>query len=249
MDDRSPASSDPSDLLWDADVHQALSSPVRSRIMALLRATDDGLDITALSDELGLHPNTVRTHLAILDQANLVVSQAQPRDRPGRRRHTYRPSEQASHVDRAGGYRFLARMLTGQAAQESAHPARASERTGSAWGRWLVDEPAPGTTVTPSAAIDQIVELLATIGFAPEVDDADPTRPRVLLRRCPFDDLARQHPEVVCSLHLGIMRGALDSLDVRVEVDDLQPFVEPSLCVSHLQVAEDTRPDATEDET
>lgn len=243
MDDHSADTATSRDFVWDADVHHALASPVRTRIMALLRTADDGLDVAALADELDLHPNTVRSHLAKLDAARLVVSQPQPRDRPGRPRHTYRATEQADQVDRDGGYRFLARMLTGQVAAADDPPAATSEETGAAWGRWLIDEPAPGAFTDPRSGIDQVVELLDGLGFSPELDDADPDRPRVLLRRCPFLDVAREHPEVICSLHLGLMRGALDSLGVDVAVEDLQPFVEPSLCVSHLQVS--GRPPAT----
>ncbi len=226
---------DPS-LVFDSRVHQALASPVRSRIMALLRAVDDGLDVAGLADELDLHVNTVRTHLGLLEDVGLVVSAPQPRERAGRPRHVYRPTDRAAHVGGAAGYQFLSRMLVGHVATADEDPGRASEQTGSAWGRWLVDEPAPGTVVEPRVGIDQVVQLLDRFGFEPELDDTNPARPRLLLRRCPFLDLARDHPEVVCALHLGLMRGALDVLDVDVVVEDLQPFVEPSLCVSNLQV-------------
>ncbi len=226
---------DPS-LVLDSQVHQALASPVRSRIMTLLRAVDDGLDVAGLVDELDLHANTVRTHLGLLEDAGLVVSAPQPRERPGRPRHVYRPTEHGAHVGQAAGYQFLSRMLVGHVAMASGDPGSASEQTGSDWGRWLVDDPAPGTVVEPRVGIDQVVQLLDRFGFEPELDDTDPGRPRLLLRRCPFLDLARDHPEVVCALHLGLMRGALDVLDVDVVVEDLQPFVEPSLCVSNLHL-------------
>jgi predicted ArsR family transcriptional regulator len=39
---------------------------------------------------------------------------------------------------------------------------------------------------------------------------------------------------VVCPIHLGLMRGVLESAGASVAVDDLAPFVEPDLCVAHL---------------
>jgi hypothetical protein len=40
---------------------------------------------------------------------------------------------------------------------------------------------------------------------------------------------------VVCSLHLGVMQGVLAEQRAPVETIDLQPFVEPSLCIAHLR--------------
>jgi predicted ArsR family transcriptional regulator len=50
------------------------------------------------------------------------------------------------------------------------------------------------------------------------------------LRRCPFYDLAEQHPEVVCSVHKGLVEGALDELGSDLDVE-LTPFVEPNVCL------------------
>jgi predicted ArsR family transcriptional regulator len=55
------------------------------------------------------------------------------------------------------------------------------------------------------------------------------------MRRCPFHSLAEQHPEVVCAVHRGLISGALDELGSRLEVDGLDVFVEPDLCIAHLR--------------
>jgi predicted ArsR family transcriptional regulator len=39
---------------------------------------------------------------------------------------------------------------------------------------------------------------------------------------------------VVCPVHLGLMRGVLESAGAAVTVDRLDPFVHPDLCVAHL---------------
>jgi hypothetical protein len=57
------------------------------------------------------------------------------------------------------------------------------------------------------------------------------------LRHCPFQNLAEQHGEVICSVHLGLMQGALTAMRAPVTVDRLDPFVEPDLCVAHLAPA------------
>jgi len=183
----------------------------------------------------------VRAHLAVLEKAGLVVSQPLGRDRPGRPRLVYRATTDAAGAGdtdggRGRGYAFLARILASYVAATVADPAAAAEEAGTAWGRHLVDRPRPFQKVGSAAAIERIVEMLDELGFAPEVDDTDPATPRVLLRRCPFLDVAKEQQQVVCGIHLGLMRGALDELGVDVEARDLLPFVQPNLCVSHLQV-------------
>ncbi len=222
--------------VWDADIHQALSSPVRTRIMALLGANDDLYDVPALADELGLHANTVRSHLTILERAGLVASRTVPRHGPGRPRHAYGATARANQVADARAYRMLARMLAGQVAGTQPDPEAAGVATGRAWGRSLVAESPLDTTGQPRAALRQVVELLDDFGFAPELVDAESPRPQLHLHRCPFLDVSREHQDVVCSIHLGLMRGTLEELGADIVVDDLLPFVEPSLCISNLHV-------------
>ena len=217
-------------------MHRALANPVRQRLVSLLRAADGPRDVQDLATELGLHANTVRTHLAVLEEAALVASEPEERDRPGRPRLVYRATPQAAERTEAPGYRFLAEILTSYLAATLEDPAGAAEEAGAGWGRYAVDRPAPFQSLTPADAVARIVDMLAELGFAPELDDHDPATPRVLLRRCPFLEVAKEHQEIVCSIHLGLMRGALDELGVEVVTRDLNPFVEPDLCVADLEV-------------
>ena len=82
-------------------------------------------------------------------------------------------------------------------------------------------------------AADHVVRLLAEHGFEPERENGD-----ILMRRCPFHDLAEQHGDVVCSVHLGLVRGALTEIGAPVTVTRLEPFVEPRLCRARLGAAQ-----------
>jgi predicted ArsR family transcriptional regulator len=188
--------------------------------------------VDALAQRLDLHRNTVRAHLAVLEDAGLARSEREERDRPGRPRLVYRAGA-AVLEPAAAGYRFLAQMLAGHVAVTSAEPAQESLALGRAWGRHLVEAPAPSQPLGPSDAVREVVALLDEIGFDPRLDTSV-AAPRVLLRHCPFLEVAEAHQEVVCSIHLGLMRGALGELTHEVEVEQLVPFVEPGLCVSHL---------------
>jgi predicted ArsR family transcriptional regulator len=58
-----------------------------------------------------------------------------------------------------------------------------------------------------------------------------PTAPAPVGRSCcingPFREAAEQHADVVCSVHLGLMRGLLSELDAPLEARRLHSFVEP----------------------
>ncbi len=54
------------------------------------------------------------------------------------------------------------------------------------------------------------------------------------MRACPFLELARAHQDVICPIHLGLMRGALAELKARTRATQLEPFVQPDLCVARL---------------
>jgi predicted ArsR family transcriptional regulator len=54
------------------------------------------------------------------------------------------------------------------------------------------------------------------------------------MARCPFHALAESQPEVVCAVHKGLITGALSALGSDLEVECLDVFVRPDLCVARL---------------
>ena len=75
--------------------------------------------------------------------------------------------------------------------------------------------------------------MFADLGFAPEASESQ-GRPQILLHPCRFREAVDANQEVVCSVHLGLLRRALGELGAPLDATDLKPFVEPSLCVADL---------------
>ena len=97
----------------------------------------------------------------------------------------------------------------------SADGGRASQQAGGA-----------GDRVPGEARAEALLRTLDSLGFAPERRERE-----VLLHGCPFRDAAREHPDIVCGAHLGLIR------EVMVDRHDavrLQPMAQPSLCVVSL---------------
>jgi len=219
----------------DVQLHRALADETRIKLLRILRDAEEPLDAHALADQLGLHLTTVRAHLDMLVDAGLVSSHFEDRATPGRPRRLYEAADEPPSAVEAGGYRLLAEMLASQLAGTSDDVARDAVAAGREWGTYLVERPPPYTTTPSDAARAALLRLMDRLGFQPELADDGS---RILLHRCPFLDIARRHQNVVCSLHLGIMQGALRTLGAPLDARDLEPFVRPSLCVAHVAQAE-----------
>ena len=205
-----------------AHLHRALADESRRRVVEELRAARRGLDAQALALRLGLHPNTVRWHLGVLRDAGLVEVRRAERTTPGRPRSLYslRPGASKPESDEL---RLLAAILTSLIASEENVSAKA-ERAGVTWGRYLAPRRAPLARPSDEQATNDVVAMLDDQGFAPEVDEDG-----IALRRCPYYDLAEQHPQVVCAVHRGLIAGALEELGSGLDVE-LEPFVRADLC-------------------
>ncbi|HZY75800.1 MAG TPA: helix-turn-helix domain-containing protein [Jatrophihabitantaceae bacterium] len=204
----------------------------RARVLGVLQDAGTPLGVADVSEAVGLHPNTTRFHLDGLVDAGLVQRATEERETPGRPRTLYSARPEAG---RAGprSYRLLAEILTSYLASQSRQPVTAALAAGTEWGRYLARRPAPFRRVTAEQATADLVRVLDEIGFAPEAVTVGRKR-RVLLHHCPFREAAEQHREVVCSVHLGLMRGLLEESGAPLQAERLDPFVEPSLCVTHL---------------
>ncbi len=211
--------------------HRALADPSRARLLAEL-ADHGPLDARQLAERVGLHVNTVRVHLNALAEVGLVESETLPPAGRGRPRVAYRASAAASEE---GGrrYRLLAEILTGLVARFGPAAAEQLVEIGAAWGRYLVEAPPPYAELSDEEAVERLLGLLAEIGFEPRLERSGRRR-RILMRPCPFLELARAHQDVICPIHLGLIQGGLAELGAKTRATKLEPFVRPDLCVAHL---------------
>ena len=186
------------------------------------------MGIRELADAVDLHPNTAREHLDQLVKAGLVTRESTPPSGRGRPALRYAAEPSASEED-PQAYRTLAGVLADELARRP--DARdAATSAGEGWGRTMAIGRAPAPT--EAKAVSRLVELLDDAGFAPEAS-TNAHQP-IRLRHCPFGSLAHQRGDVVCRVHLGLMRGALRELGAPLDALSLEPFVEPDLCLAHV---------------
>ncbi|WP_207205378.1 helix-turn-helix transcriptional regulator [Microbacterium protaetiae] len=195
----------------------------REDVLRLLDESDEPLTVVALADLLGTHPNTVRLHLEKLVADGQVERTTDGRGNPGRPAQLFQRARKQPGVD-PGRYRMLAEILVDELAQSS-QPQRAAIEAGRRWGRREAERE-PGRE-----PVEGLVDLLERAGFQPRACTADG---RVDVCRCPFLELAQKHPDVVCSVHLGLMQGALQTWGDKTSVDRLERREDPDVCTAHL---------------
>jgi predicted ArsR family transcriptional regulator len=208
----------------------------RSRVLDLLRAAGAPLGVQEVAERAGLHPNTARFHLDALVNAGLVTRNPKSRETPGRPSMGYQVTESDGPTGQRR-YRLLADMLTSLIAGMMPNPGEAAVEAGREWGRYLTEQPPPYQRLDAGEAIEKLTTTMEELGFAPEAV-AEGSGYRVRLHHCPFREVAERHQDVVCALHLGIMRGVLEQLRAPVTADRLQPFAEPSVCIADLSAGE-----------
>ncbi|MDH6193461.1 putative ArsR family transcriptional regulator [Mycobacterium frederiksbergense] len=198
----------------------------RVDVLSMLKASAKPLTIVEIAAELGIHANTVRFHLDHLQESG-QVERVQPQHRsPGRPAQMY---QAVRRMDPTGPtrYRVLAEILAEGLATDD-NPAAKAREMGRAWGR-TVQRPAA------TSPADALLHMLDDFGFAPEPPEGGQLR----LRHCPFLELAQTRAAVVCPIHLGLMQGALESWrgswSTELTVGRLDPFVEPDVCLAHLE--------------
>lgn len=180
-----------------------------------------------LAGDLGRHENTVREHLAALEAQGLVITGvpvSRGRGRPARR---YRRAEASDARERLTT--ALASYLT--VAGDGAAAGRAAGRP---WGEALVREHV--ATHPRGPALDVVIDVLEDQGFAPCVE-GDGTARCVDLRRCPLLDLAREHTDVVCGAHHGMLEGAIAAAGAGWRVAEFVPFASAEACRARLEPA------------
>jgi predicted ArsR family transcriptional regulator len=219
-----------------AEAHKALSDPSRLKLFNLIQESDHPLDIPELAAAVGLHQNSVRSHLRRLELVGLVAPEMEARTTRGRPKVLFKPGPEAEDMGHgARNYKLLATMLAGFVNSGIPDPEAGAEAAGRSWGGYLAApfRPHPGDPVGLEAASDMIRQMMDRLGFEPEVTETE-EGVDLLLHNCPFRDIAARYPQTVCSLHLGILKGALADVRSDTEATALLPFVTPSLCIARL---------------
>ena len=187
------------------DVLKALGDNTRYAIYLELARSPRPLATAEIAETLGLHSNTVRPHLERMRDVGMLEVRPAAAGGVGRPQHMYWLAPDAPGLGlEPPVYRMLARMLL-QLADDAGLDGDASAEVGRGQGQML----ARGQRRRP--CVDAAVAMLSDLGFDPaRVDDVSATT--IAFTHCPFAELAESNPELVCSLHRGLLEGFVEEV-------------------------------------
>jgi predicted ArsR family transcriptional regulator len=210
--------------------HRALGSVRRWSLLAALGRNPEGMDANQLAKEVGLQRNSVRFHLAHLQEEGLVRSESEVRSTRGRPRVIYRSAAGPTETSPTEiSYQGLASLLA-EGISLSNDVGNVALRAGRRWAEALDRHQLPLAPASTAEVMEEFKDVFSELGFDPVDDDDD-----VVLRTCPFETVAREHQDVICGLHLGTLRALAEEMGIDPDDVTLSPFVtsEPMTCTIH----------------
>jgi predicted ArsR family transcriptional regulator len=210
------------------DLLKTLGDNTRYAIYLELARSPKALATADIAESLGLHVNTVRPHLERMREVGLLDVQSDNRGAVGRPQHRYSLAADAPSLGlEPPTFALLARMLlraaaiAGTGAEDAADAGREEGRS-------------DGARAVGRPCVDALVRELDRLGFDPTVagDDAATT---VAFAHCPFRELAEANPDLVCSLHRGLIEGFVETVG-GAEVRAFRTLVDRDPCQVELVV-------------
>lgn len=209
------------------ELWKALADSTRYAIYRELAASPRPLATAELAERLGLHINTVRPHLERLREVGLLDVTPEVRSGVGRPQNLYSPAAGAPSLGlEPPPFPLLARLLVRLAATAGVSGADAVE-VGRDQGR--LDG---ARSADAASCLEALVAQLEAVGFDPVVsggDDDSGDTAVVAFAHCPFRELAEAHPDLVCSLHRGMVEGLVETFGSD-EVADFHSLVHRAPC-------------------
>ena len=210
------------------EILKTLGDNTRYAIYLEMARSPRPLATAEIAETLDLHPNTVRPHLERMRDLGLVEVTAAATGAGGRPQHRYAIADDAPSLGlEPPVFPLLAKVLLAGAAAGGLDPDDLLDA-----GR---DQgvTAAGTAPPALACADALEKELAGLGFDPaRVDDADDVT--IAFTHCPFRELAEAHPDLVCSMHRGMVEGFVAARG-DADVTRFHPLVDRSPCRVELQ--------------
>lgn len=208
----------------ELDLLKALGDNTRYAIYLELARSPAPRTTAEVADALGLHANTVRPHLERMRDVGLLEVDTGGRGGVGRPQHRYRLAPDAPSLGlEPSPWPTLARTLVAAAAAGGLDGADLHE-AGAAQGRSDAQRHWRGHPDTVAA----LTREQARLGFDPEVVTDDDTT-TMAFAHCPFRELAESNPELLCSLHCGLVEGFVEEVGGQ-RVVDFHPIADRTPC-------------------
>jgi predicted ArsR family transcriptional regulator len=193
----------------------SLGDATRRGIYISVRESAEPVTAGQIADLFGLHANVARHHLdKLVGDGYLQVSHRRPPGRKGpgagRPAKHYEPTHKVVSVQfPARRYDLLSELLLRLVERfDSEEVKRLAEEVGLEYGRELASEVGLPEEAGFPSAVKAVARAMTGVGFETSADIEDHL---MVTRYCPFGETATDHPDIVCRLDQGIVRGLLEA--------------------------------------
>lgn len=193
----------------------SLGDTTRRGIYIAVREAAEPVTVAHIASAFDVHPNVARHHLdRLVADGFLRVTHRRRNDRrgpgAGRPAKHYEPTAKEISVQfPVRRYDLLAELLVRVVERIAPDDAGATaEEVGREYGAELAAE----IGMPEDAGFDVVVQAVARAMMGVGFDTAaDPAGRTLVTRFCPFGTTAADHPEIVCKLDQGIVRGLMEA--------------------------------------
>lgn len=227
-----------------------LDSAVRRRLVERLSRSPHtaqrprgGHTAAELAEAFGLHVTSVRFHLDQLLTAGVLTAVQERQEGAGRPRKVYQVSAGGTAPARAeASFAALAGLLAEAWGDDDTR--RSPVEVGARWARANAaqmglddaDRPEPARSAGAwLGKVGRMLDLLHDWGYHPRLNtDEDGHQVDIGLVACPFLDMARANPDLVCGIHHGLIAGSFEALGEHDVDVTLTPFVTSDTCTARV---------------
>ncbi len=193
----------------------SLGDTTRRGVYIAVRQAAEPMTVAEVASLFDLHPNVARHHLdrLVADGWLEVAHRRGPaRGGPGAGRpakHYEASAKEVSLEFPRRRYDLLSELLVRVVERlEPERAAEVAEEIGREYGRQIADEVGLPEDAGFDVAVTAVAKAMMGVGFETEAQPEDRT---LLTRFCPFGDTAANHPEIVCRIDQGIVKGLLEA--------------------------------------
>ena len=208
------------------DLLKALGDNTRYAIYLELARSPKPLATADIAESLDLHPNTVRPHLERMREVGLL-------EVLGRGPHGRRAPPEPLRAERRGPVARPRATDVPDAGPDAGAPGRGHGGDVRRRGRRRAVSRArstPAVYTSAASCLEALVDRLDRLGFDPAVDGTEDGETAVIaFAHCPFRELAEAHPDLVCSLHRGMVEGFVETMG-DADVLDFHPLAHRQPC-------------------
>lgn len=220
------------------DLASSLGDATRRGIYISIREAPDAMTTAEIAELFDIHPNVARHHLhRLVEGGYLTVTERRRSGKQGpgagRPAKHYRATPKEIQLQLpARRHDLLAELLLRVIARLAPDDASAvAEAVGREYGQELAAEIGLPEDSGFEAAARAVARAMIGMGFDTAANVADHT---LVTSYCPFGEAAFNHPEIVCKLDQGMVRGLLAATNQRPQAVVIPHKTTEEVCVTDL---------------